>query len=67
MESLLLTLDGLMMVVVIYMGLRDDGRPPGTPLKSLFRMRESGTRPVEEAAEERRRRVARSYEKRGRV
>ena len=60
MESLLLTLDGVMMVVVIYMGLRDDRRPPGTRLKSLFRMREAGTRPVDDAAEERRRRVARS-------
>ena len=49
-----------MMVLVVYMGLRDDGRRPGTALKSLFRMREAGTRPMDDAAEERRRRVARS-------
>lgn len=60
MEALLLLLDGVMMVVVIYMGLRDDRRVPGTPLTSLFRMTETGTRPQNEAAEERRR-VARSH------
>ena len=59
-ESLLLTLDGVMMVLVIYMGMRDDRRPPGTPLKSLFRMTEAGTRPMDGAAEERRRLIARS-------
>ena len=59
-ESLLLTLNGVMMVVVIYMGLRDDRRPPGMKLRSLFRMTEAGTRPVDEAAEERRRRIDRS-------
>jgi len=64
LESLLLTLDGLMMVVVIYMGLRDDRRPPGMKLRSLFRMTETRTRPVDDAADERRRRIARSYEDR---
>lgn len=56
-----------MMVVVIYMGLRDDRRPPGTPMTSLFRMTDTGTRPVDEAAEERRRRIARSYGKGSRI
>ncbi|MGI4942516.1 MAG: hypothetical protein ACRYHQ_18440 [Janthinobacterium lividum] len=67
MESLLLTLDGLMMVVVIYMGLRDDRRPPGMKLRSLFRMTEGGTRRVDDAAEERRRRIAQSREKGSRI
>ncbi|HEY0203623.1 MAG TPA: hypothetical protein VGC15_05710 [Acetobacteraceae bacterium] len=67
MESLLLTLDGLMMVVVIYMGLRDDRRPPGMKLRSLFRMTETGTRVVDAAAEERRRRIAQSKEKGSRI
>ncbi|MGI4955237.1 MAG: hypothetical protein ACRYGM_25805 [Janthinobacterium lividum] len=67
MESLLLTLDGLMMVVVIYMGLRDDRRPPGMKLRSLFRMTEDGARVVNDAAEERRRRIARSQDKGSRI
>ena len=67
MESLLLTLDGLMMVVVIYMGLRDDRRPPGMKLRSLFRMTEGGARVVDDAAKERRRRIARSQEKGSRI
>jgi hypothetical protein len=67
LESLLLTLDGLMMVVVIYMGLRDDRRAPGAKLRSLFRMTETGNRPVDDAADERRRRVARGHEKGSRI
>ena len=67
MESLLLTLDGLMMAVVIYMGLRDDRRPAGMKLRSLFRMTEAGTRLADDAAEERRRRIARSHEKGSRI
>lgn len=59
MEALLLLLDGVMMIVVIYMGLRDDCRVPGTPMTSLFRMTEASARPQDEVAEERRR-VARS-------
>jgi len=54
-EALLLLLDGMAMVVVIYMGLRDDRRVPGTPATSLFRMTEAGARPQDEAVEERRR------------
>lgn len=56
-----------MMVVVIYMGLRDDRRPPGMKLRSLFRMTEGGTRRVDDAAQERRRRIARSHEKGSRI
>lgn len=55
MEALLLLLDGVIMVVVIYMGLRDERRVPGTSMTSLFRMTEAGTRPQDEGAEERRR------------
>ncbi len=67
MESLLLLLDSLMMFVVVYMGLRDDRRPPGMKLRSLFRMTEAGTRRVDDAAEERRRRIAQSREKGSRI
>ncbi len=60
MEALLLTLDGVVMVLVIYMGLRDERRLPGTPLTSLFRMTEDGTRAQDAKAAERQRLIARS-------
>jgi hypothetical protein len=30
-------LDSIVLLVALYLGLRDDQRPPGTPQKSLFR------------------------------
>lgn len=60
MEALLLTLNGVVMIMVVYMGLRDDRRPPGDPMTSLFRMRETGIHLVDEAAEKRRRHIAKS-------
>jgi len=54
MEALLLLLDGVIMVVVIYMGLRDERRVRGTQMTSLFRMTETGARPQNEAVEEQR-------------
>jgi len=30
-------LDSIVLVIALYLGLRDDQRPPGTPQKSLFR------------------------------
>ena len=42
MEALLFTLDGIVFVILVYMGLRDDRAPPGSPLRSLFRMTASG-------------------------
>ena len=32
-------LDSLVIVLMVFMGLRDDRRPPGEPHTSLFRMR----------------------------
>ena len=32
-------LDSLVVVLMVFMGLRDDRRPPGEPHTSLFRMR----------------------------
>ena len=60
MEALLFLIDGLAFVLVVYMGLRDDRRPPGAPMTSFFRMTEDGTRVVDEAAAEIARRIARS-------
>ena len=39
MEALLFMLDGLVMVALVFMGLRDDRRPPGAAQTSLFRTR----------------------------
>jgi hypothetical protein len=36
-EALLLMLNSIAVLIVAYMGLRDDRRPPGTPQTSLFR------------------------------
>lgn len=38
MEALLLMLDGIAMLVLVYMGLRDERAPPGAPHRSVFRM-----------------------------
>ncbi len=60
MEALLFLIDGLVFVLMVYMGLRDDRRPPGTPMTSFFRMTEAGTRVLDEAAAERARRISQS-------
>ncbi len=61
MEALLFMLNSFAMVVMIYMGLRDDRRPPGTPRTSVFRMTEDGVlRPDQAAKREREARIARS-------
>jgi hypothetical protein len=36
-EALLFILDSFAMVIVVYMALRDDRRPPGAPQTSIFR------------------------------
>jgi hypothetical protein len=36
-ESLIFIFDAIAILIVIYMGVRDDRRSPGTPQKSLFR------------------------------
>ena len=36
-------LDSLVIVLMVFMGLRDDRRPPGEPHTSLFRMRTDAT------------------------
>jgi hypothetical protein len=36
-EAVLLILDSLVLLIALYLGLRDDQRPPGAPQKSLFR------------------------------
>ncbi len=40
MEALLLMLNSIVVVIMVFQGLRDDRRPPGTPATSLFRMRD---------------------------
>ncbi len=40
MEALLFMLDSIAVVLMVFMGLRDDRRPPGAPHSSLFRMRD---------------------------
>ncbi len=40
MEALLFMLDSIVIVVMVYMGLRDDRRPPSAPSTSLFRFRD---------------------------
>jgi len=40
MEALMLVCDSVAIVLIVYMGLRDDRRPKGAPQTSLFRMRE---------------------------
>ena len=40
MESLLFMFDSLAMVLLVFMGLRDDRRAPGAPHTSIFRMRD---------------------------
>ncbi len=42
MEALLFLLNSIAIVVVVYMGLRDDRRPPGTPQASVFRTIDDG-------------------------
>lgn len=37
METLLLVLNSLLVVLVAFMGIRDERRPAGTPRTSLFR------------------------------
>ena len=39
-ESLIFILDAIAVLTVIYMGVRDDRRSPGTPQKSLFRTKD---------------------------
>ena len=43
MEALLFMFNSMAIVVMVFMGLRDDKAPPGTPHTSIFRMRD---RPV---------------------
>ena len=38
-------LDSLVVVLMVFMGLRDDRRPPGEPHTSLFRMRTDAAEP----------------------
>ncbi len=40
MEALLFMLNSIAIVLMVFMGLRDDRRPPGAPHTSLFRMRD---------------------------
>ena len=44
MEALLFMLDSLAMVLVVFMGLRDDRRQPDAPHTGLFRMRDEPAR-----------------------
>jgi hypothetical protein len=37
MEAFLFLVDSIVVLILVYMGLRDDRRPPGTPQASLFR------------------------------
>ncbi len=43
MEALLFMFDALVMVALVFMGLRDDRRAPGAPMTSLFRTRDEDT------------------------
>ncbi len=47
MEALLFMLNSMAIVLMVFMGLRDDRRPPGVPHTSFFRMRDE---PVKSAA-----------------
>lgn len=40
MEALLFMLNSIAVVLMVFMGLRDDRKPPGAPHTSLFRMRD---------------------------
>lgn len=61
MEALLFLLNSVAVVVMVYMGLRDDRRPPGTPQASVFRTLEVGdVLPGAAAEQARRARAARS-------
>ena len=51
MEALLMLLDGIAFVVLVYLGLRDDRRRPGTPQTSLFRSVETQAMAPRAAAE----------------
>ena len=50
MEALLFTLDSVAIVLMVFMGLRDDRRAPGTPATSIFRMRDTASPPQSDAA-----------------
>ena len=45
-------LDSLVIVLMVFMGLRDDRRPPGEPHTSLFRMRTDVTEAPAHPAQE---------------
>ncbi len=47
MEALLFMLNSIAVVLMVFMGLRDDRLPPGMPHTSLFRLRDE---PVAAAA-----------------
>ena len=66
MEALTLVLDGLVMLLVVYMGLLDDRRPADVKLTSLFRMTEGGAQRTDDAVGERRRHIATSRDARSR-
>ena len=46
MEALLFMFNSMLIVLVAFMGLRDDSRPPGTPHTSLFRLRDKPDAPA---------------------
>jgi len=61
MEALLFLLNSVAVVVMVYMGLRDDRRLLGTPQTSVFRTTEDGAAQPGRAAEQARQaRAARS-------
>jgi len=60
-EALLFLLNSIAVVVMAFMGLRDDRRRPGTPQTSVFRtFEDDAIRPDEAAEQARRDRIARS-------
>ena len=62
MEALLFLLNSAAVVVMVYMGLRDDRRPPGAPQTSVFRTFDDGAvQPGAVAEQARQARIARSH------
>jgi hypothetical protein len=60
-ESLLFMLNSIAVVVMVYMALRDERRPPGTPQTSVFRtLEDNAISPPAPAAKDRRGRIAKS-------
>ena len=61
MESLLFMLNSIAVLIVAYMGVRDDRRPPGSRQTSIFRtLDDDAIRSNHDAAQARQDRVART-------